>query len=122
MLADLIHKVLMRSQNNDLVGKKTQPNKKTPTKPHMTFSVFSSLWALGDRAILALRGLKFNIKVVKIPLCQHCKTVNLLCVAYVCACICATTESPGKSRTSTGTLGDTWDKIQPGEAVQQHSS
>lgn len=120
MLADLIHKVLMWSQNNDLGGKKKK-------NPHMTFSVFSFLWALRDRAILALRGLKFNIKVVKIPLCQHCKTVNLLlCVlrtcVRACVCVCATTESPGKSSTSTGTLGDTWDKIQPGEAVQQHSS
>lgn len=61
----------------------------------MTFSVFSSLWALGDRAILALRGLKFNIKVVKIPLCQHCKTVNLLlCVAHVCACMCVFVQPP----------------------------
>lgn len=103
MPEDLIHKVQMQPQDNDLVEKKKNSSEKA-----QTFSVFSSIWVLGDRAILALRWLKFNAKVVKTPLCQHCKSVKLLLW--------------DKSKTRTGTLGDTWDKRQPGEADHQHSS
>lgn len=48
--------------------------------------------------------------------------LSCVCVCCMFVYVCATTEGLGKSRTRTGTLGDTWNKREPGEADHQHSS
>lgn len=94
---------------------KTKINSSSSKKPHTLPSVLSSPWALGDRVILAPRGSKFNTTVVKHLFVGIARVLS-------CVCVCAATEGPGKSRTRTGTLGDTWDRRQPGEADHYHSS
>lgn len=102
----------MQSQNSNRVEKKNNSSSK---KSHTLPSVLFSPCALGDRVILALRGPKFNTKEVKSLFAGIARALS-------CLCVCAATEGPGKSRTRTGTLGDTWDKSQPGEANHHHSS
>lgn len=66
-------------------------------------------------AILALRGENSTPGWVRTSLCQHYKSAELL------LCVSAATKSLGKSRTRTGTLGDTQDeRLMSSTAAKAH--